>query len=691
MAIKRWKLIRFDKSESAVLADKLKIPLMTADLLVARGVKTEEQAKSFLFGSNEFSDPMEYADMDKAVDRIRKALYEDERICVYGDYDCDGVTATVLLYSYFEDSGADVIYYIPDRYNEGYGLNKKAIDRIKKAGVNLIVTVDNGISAVEEIDYAAKLGIDVVVTDHHMPPAELPNAVAVVDPHRADCNGAFKELAGVGVAFKLVCALEGENGETLIDQYGDLAALGTIADVVPLLGENRIIAKCGVESIQYAERVGIKALLKISGLEDKEITAENISFGLAPRINSSARIGTAEAAVNLLITDDDEYAEELAEELLKRNKERQELERGIMAQIEEYIAAQPEVLLERVLVLCGEGWHHGVIGIVCSRMVERFGKPCVLISINGEEARGSARSVEGFSMVEAVSSCKEYLTRYGGHASAAGVSMNTSDIVYFKEQMQKYAEEKHPIMPVYTINIDRMLEPDEVEIEAIKSLSILEPFGCRNESPVFAFRKLKIDGIYPIGDNKHIRIKFIKERSTVYAVYFGMRPESFPYKKGDIVDAVASCDVNFYNGEERVNIKLKDVRLSSVVQDEIIEGRQRYESFRRAESCMIKEADVPKREQLAAVYRYLKEEGGFCFDRDELYCRVADRIGSYCALCVALDAFEETGLTESGANGAEAGSEAGIKIRNVTGKVDIEHSAAISMIRLRAEQAQPKS
>ena len=405
MAVKKWNLVRFDKAEAARLAEELKLPGLMADLLVSRGIDSAGKARAFLGGEEAFSDPMEYADMEKAVERIGRAINEEERICVYGDYDCDGVTATVLLYSYFEDCGADVLYYIPDRYSEGYGLNKKAIDRLKKAGVGLIVTVDNGISAIEEIEYAMKKGIDVIVTDHHMPRPELPGAAAVVDPHREDCGGAEKELAGVGVAFKLVCAMEGECGETLIDQYGDIVALGTIADVVPLLGENRLIARKGVELIQYTDRRGMAALIRASGLDEKDITAENVSFGIAPRINSSARIGSAAEAVNLLLTEDGEYAEELTQELIRRNRVRQELEREIMAQIDEYIAQHPETLFDRVLVLSGTGWHHGVIGIVCARLVERYGKPCVLISVEGTEARGSARSVEGFSMVDAVASC----------------------------------------------------------------------------------------------------------------------------------------------------------------------------------------------------------------------------------------------------------------------------------------------
>ena len=686
MAIKKWNLVRFDKAEAARLAEELKLPGLMADLLVSRGIDSAGKARAFLGGEEAFSDPMEYADMDKAVERIGRAINEEERICVYGDYDCDGVTATVLLYSYFEDCGADVLYYIPDRYSEGYGLNKKAIDRLKKAGVGLIVTVDNGISAIEEIEYAMKKGIDVIVTDHHMPRPELPGAVAVVDPHREDCSGAEKELAGVGVAFKLVCALEGECGETLIDQYGDIVALGTIADVVPLLGENRMIARKGVELIQYTDRRGMAALIRASGLDEKDITAENVSFGIAPRINSSARIGSAAEAVNLLLTEDGEYAEELTQELIRRNRVRQELEREIMAQIDEYIAQHPETLFDRVLVLSGTGWHHGVIGIVCARLVERYGKPCVLISVEGTEARGSARSVEGFSMVDAVASCKEYLTRYGGHALAAGLSLNAADIPFFREEMQEYARKNYPIMPVYTIKIDRMLEPAELTVENIACLSALEPFGCKNESPVFAFRRLRVDGVYPIGENRHIRVKFSKGHSAFYAVWFGMSAERFPYKRGDIVDAVAACDVSTYNGEERVNVKLKDVRLSSVRQDEIIGGRQRYEGFRLGEDGAVDASDVPDRAALAAVYRYLRGAGGVPADPDELYCRMKEQQTiklSYCAFRVALDAFRELGLTEHRMGDAPDSGERIVTV-NVEGKVDIENSAAISMIKLRA-------
>ena len=686
MPVKKWHLVRFDKSISARLAEELKIPQIAADLLASRGVDTTEKAKEFLGEQESFSDPLGYADMEKAAGRVRQAIDSGERICVYGDYDCDGVTATVLLYSYFEDSGADVLYYIPDRYSEGYGLNKKAIDRIKKAGAGLIVTVDNGISAIEEIDYAMKIGIDVVVTDHHKPRPELPNAVAVVDPHRNDCGGACKDLAGVGVAFKLACALEGENGETLIDQYGDILALGTIADVVPLLGENRLIAKKGLELIEYTDRVGMSLLMKASGLEERGVTAESVSFGIAPRINSSARIGGAAEAVNLLLTEDDDYAEELVAELMKRNRERQELERGIIDQIDEYIAENPDVLLDRVLVLSGAGWHHGVIGIVCSRLVERFGKPCLLISVDGEEARGSARSVEGFSMVDAVSACSGYLTRYGGHALAAGFSLKTADIPFFREEMQEYAQKNYPLMPTYTVRIDRLLEPSEATVANISSIGLLEPFGCGNESPVFAFRKLRIDGIYPIGENRHIRIKFSKGQSSLYAVYFGMRAETFPYKKGDIVDAVAVCDVSQYNGEDRVNVKLRDVRLSTVKQDIMIEGRQRYESFRRGENCEIKMDDVPDRGRLAAIYRYLRSGNGSAFDADDIYCRIQDEVGSYFALRAALDAFEELGLIEYGrAENAEDG-EKYIKLASVEGKVDLESSSVIANIKLRASE-----
>ena len=410
--MKKWKLMPGNPGKAKHIEEELGVPALVSEVLVARGIDTPAKATDFIAREIPFTDPMAYRDMDKAVARINEALDEGERICVYGDYDCDGMTATVLLYDYLASIGCDVWYYIPVRETEGYGLNKGAIDYIASKETDLIVTVDNGISAINEIDYASFLGIDVVVTDHHKPREVLPDAVAVVDPHREDEDeeSIYKELAGVGVAFKLVCALENDNGWGIIEQYADLICIGTIADIVPLTGENRILVRQGLSLISETTNLGLQALLQETGLSEKQLTADMIAFGIAPKLNSAARLGSAYQVTELLTTEDEELAAQLASDLCEQNRQRQQLEAEIAKDIDAMFLEKADILNDRVVVLDGEGWHHGVIGIVCYKVVERTGKPCVLISRDGEEARGSARSVEGFSMIDAVSYASEYLT-----------------------------------------------------------------------------------------------------------------------------------------------------------------------------------------------------------------------------------------------------------------------------------------
>ena len=410
--MKKWRLMPGNPGKAKHIEEELGVPALVSEVLVARGIDTPAKAKEFIAREIPFTDPMAYRDMDKAVQRINEALDEGERICVYGDYDCDGMTATVLLYDYLASIGCDVWYYIPDRETEGYGLNKGAIDFIASKETDLIVTVDNGVSAINEIDYASFLGIDVVVTDHHKPREVLPDAVAVVDPHREDENGEviYKELAGVGVAFKLVCALENDNGWGIIEQYADLICIGTVADIVPLTGENRILVRHGLSLISETANYGLRALLEETGLAGKKLTADMVAFGIAPKLNSAARLGSAYQVTELLTTEDEELAAQLAADLCEQNHRRQLLEQEIAKDIDAMFLEKADILNDRVVVLDGEGWHHGVIGIVCSKVVERTGKPCVLISRDGAEARGSARSVEGFSMIDAVSYAAEHLT-----------------------------------------------------------------------------------------------------------------------------------------------------------------------------------------------------------------------------------------------------------------------------------------
>lgn len=433
--MKKWKLLPQNPGKSKHIEEELGIPHIVSDILVARGIDTPSKVKDYISVDVPFTDPMSYADMDKAVERINEALDEGQRICVYGDYDCDGMTATVLLYDYLISVGCDAWYYIPDREHEGYGLNKDAIDFISSKETDLIVTVDNGVSAINEIDYAGFLGIDVVVTDHHAPRDTLPDAVAVVDPHRTDSKGEYRDLAGVGVAFKLVCALENDNGWEMMDRYADLVCIGTVADIVPLTGENRILVRHGLSILPETSNLGLMAMLEAAGFTDKKMTAETVAFGIAPKLNSAARLGSAYTVTELLTTDNEERAQELAELLCENNRQRQDLENEIMADIDKLYAEKAPILSDRVVVIDGEGWHHGVIGIVSSKVVERTGKPCIIISSDGEEARGSARSIEGFSMIDAVSWSADCLTRFGGHPFAAGMSLESARIDEFRRSI----------------------------------------------------------------------------------------------------------------------------------------------------------------------------------------------------------------------------------------------------------------
>ena len=647
--MKKWKLMPENPGKAKHIEEELGLPALVTEVLVARGLDTPAKVKEFITEEIPFSDPMAYKDMDKAADRIGGALEDGEKVCVYGDYDCDGMTATVLLYDYLQSIGCDVWYYIPDREDEGYGLNKDAIDFIAAKDTDLIITVDNGISAIEEIDYAASLGIDVVVTDHHKPREILPNAVAVVDPHRRDeedNDKIYRDLAGVGVAFKLVCALENDDGWGIAEQYADLICIGTVADIVPLTGENRILVRQGIALIPETTNYGLRALLEETGLAGKKLTAEAIAFGIAPKLNSAARLGSAYQVTELLTTEDEERAEELARDLYEQNRRRQELEREIAEEVDKLYAERAGVFNDRVIVIEGEGWHHGVIGIVCARVVEHTGKPCVLISRDGAEARGSARSVEGFSMIEAVSYASDCLTRYGGHPFAAGLSMDSDKIDEFRKKINEFAKNNFELMPVFTQKIDRVLDPARLTVENISSLQLLEPFGAANEMPVFAFRKVIVDGIYPIGNGRHLRIKFKKAGLSFFAVYFGMTEEEFPYKLEDIVDVAATCEPDEYNGEARVSVKVRDIRPSSLSQEKLFCGNLYYDGYKRGEE--IPEDDIPERGDIAVIYRYIRKHGSFRGELDVLFGRITGEnkecAMDSCKMRLCLDIMEEMGL-----------------------------------------------
>ncbi len=666
MEFKPWKIAVPRRREPALGMDGL--PAFLQAVLEGRGFVEPEAARDFLEGRGELHDPMTLTDMDKAVERIRRAMEEGEKLLVYGDYDCDGITATVILYDYLENAGADVLYYIPEREGEGYGLNKAAVDKMKEAGVQLIITVDNGVTALEEISYAGTLGIDVVVTDHHHPGESLPKAAAVVDPHRNGETYPFPGLCGAGVAFKLICALEGDTEGMLLEHYGDLLAIGTVADLVPLAGENRLLVRAGMSLLSESENPGLRALAQKAGLELSGINSENVSFAIAPRINVTGRIGSVDQAVELLLCQDEERAGELAGEICALNDRRKALEAEIIKDIQGLLEREPQLLDRRVLVLSGEGWNPGVIGIIAARLVERYSKPCVLISVMGKEARGSARSVEGFSIIEAIRSQQEHLEKCGGHPMAAGLSLKTERLSAFAQGIEDYAREQFRVMPVPTLGVDTVLRLSEATLENIRQMERLEPFGAGNPQPVLAFLGVRVAKIAPMGkDGNHLRLTLEQDGTTAQAVLFGVGPEGFPLEEGELADVAAALSVNVFNGTEKPQIRVLSIRPHGFDMADKLKTGAAYQSLRRGEEP---EEDLTfDREDLSVVFRWLRSHTPWKKGTDML----AHRLGGascYGKVLAGLDILCELGLIS---RKTQQGTET-IQLLPAAGKAELDTS-----------------
>ncbi len=642
MSRKKWVVAPADRELAREIADECDIDSLIALILVARGYTDPFEVEEFLSDDQQLCDPFELVDMDKAVERINSAITAGEKICVYGDYDADGVTSTAMLYTYLQSKGADVSYIVPER-EENYGLNFNAVDRMTTAGVTLMITVDNGINAIDEIDYANKNGIDVVVTDHHLPQSELPKAVAIVDPHRVDCPSYFKHYAGAGVCFKLICALEGASGEEMCAKYADLAAVGTIADVMPLTGENRLIVCRGMEHIESA-RVGFSAIMDVAGLRKRGVNAVNVSFGIAPRLNAAGRVGSCDRAVKLLISKDRADADRIAQDINEANVQRQTLERQIS---EQAIALIEEQGLEydRVIVVCGEGWHHGVIGIVASRICERYGRPAIVLSVEGKEASGSARSVGDFSLYNAISACESLLNRFGGHAQAAGLSMPAEKVADFRRMINKYAADEYGDMPFSELRIDCKLRPTAFTPDLVHSLEVLAPFGTGNSVPVFGLFGMKIERLTSVGaSSNHLRLELSREGASVTVMYFGRNAERFGYEVGDLVDLAVTAEISEYSGREQVTLSAKGIRPAGIDEDRLLGDIRLYERLRRSEELgAAKGENLLTRDRVAAVYRAVRK--GFDGEGEALLSRVGDC--SYLQLRLCLDVLEEVGLIAS--------------------------------------------
>ena len=677
MIYRSWELAKPNKEESLRLQKELGAGRLLADVLAGRGLY--DQARELLLGESPLADPFLMLDMDRAARRVSQAVEQGEKIVIFGDYDVDGITATALLFSYLESAGADVYYKLPSRSDDGYGLSESVVRRLHKAGAQLIVTVDSGVSCAAEVELAGRLGMDVVVTDHHLPPEALPDAAAVVDPMRPGDPFPEKHLSGVGVAFRLICAMEGCAPEELADYYADLVAIGTIADIMPLTGENRRLVRQGVGQLADTHRPGLAALIQQAGLSGKPVTAENVSYALGPRLNAAGRMGDATEALRLLLTDDVAEAQELAQELCERNSQRQQIEQEIMAAAVERIDADPAYAAQPVLVAWGAGLHQGVIGIVASRLVERYGKPAIVISVdeNGE-GKGSGRSVEGFSLHGAIAACAPLLIRYGGHDLAAGLSIEEGKIPAFRAAINEYARTALKGLRRAGIAIDAETELPALTTGEVEGLSALAPYGNSNPSPLFLVRDAVVEGVYPVQEGRHTRLRLRQKGAVLYAMRFGISPAALPYGVGDRVDAVVALSV--YRGQNgaTVSARLRDLRPAGM--GEAHAGSADLYGYYRMGgrlSAGQRAQLLPDRAQVALVYRAIGAGRFVEEDLRPLFAKLPQLPAGQILTAVA--ALLELGLVE-----AQPGTGV-LKKAQVQGKRDLADSRVLSALHKQEE------
>ncbi len=713
---KRWEIgFSRDNEDSAIseIARAIGVRELTAALLYHRGCRTPEEARSFLrLEGTLLHDPFLLKNMDKAAARLNLAIAKKEKICIWGDYDADGVTATTVLVLYLRKRGAVVDYLIPDRIRDGYGMNERAVRELWQAGTELIVTVDNGITALAPIALAKELGMEVVVTDHHEPHGELPQAGAVVNPHRSDCAYPFKELAGVGVAFKLICAAEiawsAEQGKAfdylndLCLPYLDLVAIGTVADVMSLKGENRLIVSMGLRMLAQNCRLGLKALLEQASGQGKRVTASTVSFLLAPRINAAGRLGSAMRAVELLLADTEQEAARLAAELCEMNRERQSEENGI------FLSAQERIMElgaegDLVLILDHDDWHPGVTGIVSSRVTERYGKPSFLITFDHGVGKGSGRSIGGVNLMALLSGCSDLLLQYGGHEMAAGLTIERDNLDAFRERINSLAEKQYPGgFPEQVTAADCTITLSDVTEGQIEELSIFEPCGTDNPQPLFVLPGAVIAEITPVGAGRHTRFLIKQGDRAVTAMYFGVSAERMSYRIGDTVDLLVQMELNAFGGHISPQLLIRDMDFPLDVRTKAERHRQAYEAFLGGDDSAIPNRALPAREDFIRTYQYLRKnaalkemEIGF----RALYAAVFG-IGEWeeagWKLALILAVFVQTGLLsaeETEAGVPDAGTQRDRRLRiglqNPGGKVDLHTSALYCRIEAVRNTAQP--
>lgn len=715
---KKWKIKytgNFCEPELKAVYEGLGISPVTAVLLKNRGFDTPETAKKFIEKDNfRFYDPFTMKDMDSAVARIGTALERGDKIVIYGDYDVDGVTSVSTLYLYLKKQGADISYYIPNRIGEGYGLNCAAIRSFKERGIGLIITVDTGITAISETEYASSLGIDMIVTDHHECHCELPSAIAVVNPKRRDCGYPFKDLAGVGVVFKVICALEQklfkkaeestyEALRRVCLEYADLVAIGTVADVMPIIEENRLIVSMGLKIIEKNPRVGIEALVEYSNsgngrtaktVKRRRVTSSLIGYVIAPRINAAGRISNASDAVELFINESPREIDRIAKNLCEINRQRQAEENRIIEQAYEKIEREHDFSRDKVIILDDNSWHHGVIGIVSSRITEHYNLPSILISFDGETGKGSGRSIKGLNLVDALRDSSDLLLKFGGHELAAGLSIAKDNLPEFRRRINAYAEENLSKEDMTTsLDIDCELQARDLTIRQVNEMYLLEPYGINNQTPEFVLRGAVIREATPIGANRHSKFIISKDGITLTAVYFGETLAELDFYPGDEVDIVFNLDINDYQNMQIVQLIVRDMSFSRRQLDENEHNRRLYAEIREGRKIRSGENIVPARDDFAAVYLYLKNEirlGKDVKSIHEIEYRMREKGIHYIKLRFIIDIFNETNII--GAERINSGDEENrvenyrFKLSYNKTKVNLEKSSIFKIIKSRQEK-----
>ncbi len=682
LIIKRWKIKEsFEDNIDFLdnLGEKFSISPIALRILKNRKINSEELISEYLNINDGYTNPFDFCDMDKAVNRISNAIENNEKICIYGDYDADGITATALVYDYLKRKNANVDYYIPERSRDGYGLNFSAIDIIKSRKTDVIITVDNGSVAFDEVLYAKSLGIDIVITDHHKVADELPEACAVVNPCRNDCvNLKYKNFAGVGVAFKFVEAMDyGKRSyKELLKEYSCLVAIGTIGDSIALMGETKNIVKFGIENMRNTDFIPIKCILRHLGGESQEVDSSFVAYSLVPRINACGRMENAEIALKLLISEDISESDFLCEKLNELNRLRKDTENDIFNLVEQLLEKEPWRKNAKIIVAEGENWNHGVLGIVAARIMQKYGKPCIIITMEGEESRGSCRSFEDFSIYEVLDKCSEYLFKFGGHTLAAGFNILTNNIEKFRNALYDACENYD--VPSMSVDIDLKLEPKELDVSLVNGLKILEPFGNENPEPIFGFFGVTLKKIFTLSQGKHLKLIFDKDGFDFEVLCFNKTREEFLYSEFDKMDVAVRLSKNTYRGIERVSAYLVDLKLSDCDLDYILRQKSIYNKFIN-ENIISKEnlkMLYPSRNDLAMVYRYIRMINNQFSRIDIINYKVFKKNDFLLKTYVILNIFKELGVIDLFIRGDEVK----INVLNLKNKVNIENSELFNNI-----------